>query len=116
MRTLRVLSDLDKHRAIVPTHFYPLAFHAEVTVEGANRLLHYPRLSPGKPATLGSMLSTWTLSAKPKKATLHYSISGTPAFAPSLVRPSPGNTIEDVTGTLTTIHDFCVEILENFDH
>ena len=115
MRTLRTLSDTDKHRVIVPALFFPLLIHANVEPEGARRLEHIRRLEPGRKMRLGTELSTWTLSAKPKNVRVEYKITCSPAFPPSLIRPSPGNSIEDVGGTLTTIAAICTEILDHFD-
>jgi hypothetical protein len=115
MRTLRTLSNTDKHRFIVPALYFPLRFRFELKYESAQQIEHVIRLRPGTEMKLGTPLSTWTFSRPPTNVSLTYELTCTPAFRPSLIRPAPGNSIEDVSGTLTTIAELCLEIVEHFN-
>lgn len=115
MRTLNVLSNTDKHRVIVPALFYPLGFNSNLKYEGAKQGERFVRLKPGREMKLGANLLTWTFSARPKNVSMDLRVSTTPVFHPSLIRPSPGNSVEDITGTLRTIHSVCDEIIAHFE-
>jgi hypothetical protein len=114
IRTLQALSNTDKHRFIVPAHFYPLSFHMEIKYENAQQVELIKRLNPGQTVIIGRDLATWTFTASPTKVQLDFSLTGTPAFNPSLIRPVPGNSIEDVTGTLKTISGVCADVVKSF--
>ena len=115
MRALQTLSNTDKHRIVVPTSQFPLAYHADVECVGAKRVAHFQRLMPGQKMKVGTEMSTWTLTAKPQSVNVEYRVTATPAFHPSLIRPRPGNSVEDVTGFLLTIAEECSEILAFFE-
>jgi hypothetical protein len=115
MRTLRTLSNTDKHRIIVPALYFPVRFKSQLKYEGARQIEHLIRLQPGREMKLGTPLSTWTFSGRPQNVSLDYQLTSSPAFRPALIRPAPGNSIEDVSGTLTTIAETCREIVAHFD-
>jgi len=115
MRTLHVLSNTDKHRIIVPTLFFPLTHSTTIVVKDAPpRLAQTVRIPRGQTMKIGTPLLTWTFSESPEVTKIDYRITNTPGFHPRLIRPSPGNDIEDVSGTLTTIAGLCRELVDYF--
>jgi hypothetical protein len=114
MRTLRTLSNTDKHRALVPALFFPLRFRFKVDFDEAKQIRHIIRLGPGQEMRRGTELLTWTFTQRPKNVHIEYTLVSSPGFHPTLIRPTPGNDLEDVSGTLTTVASVCGEILSRF--
>ena len=116
MRTLRNLSNTDKHRVLVPALFFPLTHSTKVDFKkGPRRLAKVVRIARGHQMQLRSDLLTWTFSEQPEIVKIDYKIANSPGFHPRLVRPAPGNDLEDVGGTLKTIAAACRQIVAHFD-
>ena len=115
MRSLRTLSNTDKHRFIVTALFLPARYDVSIELVGARRGKSIPRLAPGKEIKLGTELNTWTFTAKPKEVRMEYKITCFPAFSPSLIRPYPASDVANVRDTLSGIAALCTEILNFFD-
>lgn len=115
VRILQALSNTDKHRIIVPTLFYPIGFRFNLKFKGAKEGERITRLAPGRRLTVGAPLLTWTFSARPSDVSVDLEVTASPGFPTSVVRPAPGNTFEDVGGTLRVIYNVCDEILSHFE-
>lgn len=115
VRILQSLSNTDKHRANVPAQFYPVGFRCNLKFKNAEPRERITRLAPGRRLKLGTRLVTWTFSIRPSDVSMDLEISASPGFPTSVVRPAPGNTFEDVGGTLRVIYNVCDEILSHFE-
>jgi hypothetical protein len=112
-RTLRTLSNTDKHRVLVPAVFYPVDFHYDMKFKGARQGSRHVRLPRGRSLRTGDELLTWTFSRKPREMKVDLQVKSVPGFRPSHVSPAPGNDFEEATGTLTTIHTVCTRVLDD---
>ncbi len=92
-----------------------MQFRANLKYQGALEIGQIKRLAPGQKMKLGTKLGTWIFSARPHHVSMDYTIANTPGFDPRLIRPAPGSSVEDVTGTLSTIAETCGEILSYFE-
>jgi hypothetical protein len=113
IRALRTLFNLDKHRGLVPTHFYPLDYDA--TSRGRKPVRDYVRLKPRQKVKHGTPLVTWTYADLPPEMNIKLTINAAVAFDPAVVRPAPSQDIDNVAVLLETIILVCDEIVDRLN-
>jgi hypothetical protein len=112
IRTLQTLSNTDKHRRIVPALLYPIRAQVGISFEDAGQIGEAIQRIPGRTLMYpGTPLVTWLFTSRPRNVKVSMNIANTPGFRRGLIRPSPGNDFEDVSGTLTTIATCCKQVV-----
>lgn len=117
MRRLRNLSDIDKHRVIVPTVVLPQVGDLTVHYEGGELIGVRQLMKFGQAARPGLKIMSVTLAggrAGERKIELQGVISSIPIFSDALLRSPKGTFGISVEGALNEIRDTCEEILETF--
>ena len=115
MGYLRALSDIDKHRIIIPAPMLPA--YGEVNIkyyDWAELILNLDRYELGQKIKKDTKIHSIVLAGNPPLICLvHVDASTTiiPVFLVELIKPTPPDDVVDVEFTLDTIAKLCSDIL-----
>lgn len=117
IKYLRNLSDIDKHRVIVPAVIYPHDAKLNIKYRGGDLIMHEWRVKPGQELKQGTEILRIVLavSAPEPEVNVKGTVKLTPSFKPAMARPAPEFTVLGVRYVLGKIKDVCSEILSQFE-
>lgn len=115
MKRLRILTDLDKHRILLPVAALPGKGDLKFNFEHAQFVGANVDLKPGRPIQSGTKIMTLVLANIVKgktKVTVRGEVVSEPIFPRSLLRPPKRWTAVNVEGCLKDIQRVCRGVLE----
>ena len=117
MRRLRMLTDLDKHRILLPVFTTTRKGHFELTHKPGVRVLDEWHMHPGRELKRGTKLITVVLSGDPAehKVRVDGNLDYYPVFPRSLVTPRRGSSTPNIATTLNMIRKTCGDILSQIE-
>lgn len=119
MRHLQQLSNIDKHRLILPTACYPAGkIDMKIKWEGAELIALKKRMKPGQELKKGTKFLTAVLAqARPGqgKVKMNGPVPMASGFRPYIIRPPAGDRVVWVYSAIEGIKETCAEVLREFE-
>jgi hypothetical protein len=119
IRRLRNLSDIDKHRIIVPTRVLPLNANINISYEGCQVLDYALRVRPGREIKNGTelvrVIVAIDLGAAHHRVSMDGYLESAPSLPLTLVPPDPGDDAASVEHVMNGISMTVEEIIEGLE-
>jgi len=115
MKHLRILTDLDKHRILLPAVTLPSAGNIKMTFNHAQAVEMAGHIRAGRPIQPGTPLMTLVLTDVVKGKTevgVEGEVTSQPIFPRSLLRPTKGLVAVSIEAALNDIRTACRAVLD----